>query len=235
MLQSILLQIQTVTVSDSTAAALSTVPAAESLSLLSILMKGGYLMIPILILSVAALAIFIERFLYIKNAGKTDEHMLETIKDKIKEGKLDDAKSICARSTGVTARVFEKALNRLGSPVRDIESIMENVSNIEVNRMEKNLGLLAAIAATAPMFGFLGTVVGMIKSFYNISIANDISIGIIAGGIYEKMITSASGLVVGVIAYMMYTYLNHRIDSVIAKLEDNSVDFLDTLYKPSRS
>ncbi len=234
MLQSILLQIQTVAVSDSTGVAAGA-PAAESLSLLSILMKGGYLMIPILILSVAALAIFIERFLYIKNAGKTDAHMLETIKDKIKEGKLDDAKSICARSTGVTARVFEKALNRLGSPVRDIESIMENVSNIEVNRMEKNLGLLAAIAATAPMFGFLGTVVGMIKSFYNISIANDISIGIIAGGIYEKMITSASGLVVGVIAYMMYTYLNHRIDSVIAKLEDNSVDFLDTLYKPSHS
>lgn len=232
MLQSILLQIQTTAVSEAEAV---TVPAAESLSLLSILMKGGLLMIPILILSVAALAIFIERFLYIKNAGKTDEHMLETIKDKINEGKLDDAKNICARSTGVTARVFEKALNRLGSPVRDIESIMESVSNIEVNRMEKNLSLLAAIAAIAPMFGFLGTVVGMIKSFYNISIANDISIGIIAGGIYEKMITSASGLVVGVIAYMMYTYLNHRIDSVIARLEDNSVDFLDTLYKPSRS
>jgi len=230
MLQSILLQLQTAEVSEP-----ATAVAQEDFSLLHILMMGGPIMIPILLLSIAALAIFIERFLYIKNAGKTDDRMLESIKDKIKEGKLDDAKAICARSTGVTARVFEKALNRLGSPVRDIESIMESVSNIEVNRMEKNLPLLSAIAAIAPMFGFLGTVAGMIKSFYAISIASNISIGIIAGGIYEKMITSASGLVVGVIAYMMYTYLNHRIDSVIATLEDNSVDFLDTLYKPANS
>ncbi|HSY61594.1 MAG TPA: MotA/TolQ/ExbB proton channel family protein [Cytophaga sp.] len=233
MLQSILLQLQTAEVSAPAAA--TTTEQAQDFSLLSILMMGGPIMIPILLLSIAALAIFIERFLYIKNASKTDDRMLESIKDKIKEGKLDEAKNICARSTGVTARVFEKALNRLGSPVRDIESIMESVSNIEVNRMEKNLPLLSAIAAIAPMFGFLGTVAGMIKSFYNISIASNISIGIIAGGIYEKMITSASGLVVGVLAYMMYTYLNHRIDSVIATLEDNSVDFLDTLYKPANS
>ena len=158
--------------------------------------------------------------------------MLESVKDKMKEGKLDEAKSLCSRTPGAIARVFEKALTRLGSPVRDIESIMENMSNIEVSRMEKNLGLLAAIASIAPMIGFLGTVVGMIRSFYNISIANDISIGIIAGGIYEKMITSASGLVVGVLAYIMYTYLNHKIDLVIADMEDNSIDFLDTLYKP---
>lgn len=233
MLQSILLQLQTAEVSE--AATATTTEPVQDFSLLSILMMGGPIMIPILLLSIAALAIFIERFLYIKNAGKIDDRMLESIKDKIKEGKLDDAKAICARSTGVTARVFEKALNRLGSPVRDIESIMESMSNIEVNRMEKNLPLLSAIAAIAPMFGFLGTVAGMIKSFYNISIASNISIGIIAGGIYEKMITSASGLVVGVIAYMMYTYLNHRIDSVIATLEDNAVDFLDTLYKPANS
>lgn len=234
MFQSILLQLQTSGVSEAAPAA-TTTEAQGELSLFSILTMGGPIMIPILLLSIAALAIFIERFLYIKNAGKIDERMLESIKEKIKEGKLEEAKNICARSTGVTARVFAKALNRLGSPVRDIESIMESMSNIEVNRMEKNLPLLSAIAAVAPMFGFLGTVAGMIKSFYNISIASNISIGIIAGGIYEKMITSASGLVVGVIAYMMYTYLNHRIDSVIATLEDNAVDFLDTLYHPANS
>ena len=229
MLLAVLLQIQSGTVE---AAAIAQPAAEESISMLSMLMKGGYLMIPILFFSVAAVAIFTERFLYIKKAGFSDKHMLESVKDKMKEGKLDEAKSLCSRTPGAIARVFEKALTRLGSPVRDIESIMENMSNIEVSRMEKNLGLLAAIASIAPMIGFLGTVVGMIRSFYNISIANDISIGIIAGGIYEKMITSASGLVVGVLAYIMYTYLNHKIDLVIADMEDNSIDFLDTLYKP---
>jgi biopolymer transport protein ExbB len=229
MLQSILLQIQSVAPLETAAK-----PEIEDLSILEILMKGGPIMIPIVFLSVAAVAIFIERFLYIKNASKVDPYMLESVKEKIKEGKLEEAKSICNMAPGSTARVFSKALNRLGSPIRDIESIMENMSTIEVNRMEKNLGLLAAIAAIAPMFGFLGTVVGMIKSFYNISIANDISIGIIAGGIYEKMVTSASGLLIGVLAYIMYTYLNHKIDRVVATLEDNSIDFLDTLYKPAR-
>ena len=229
MLQSIMLQIQSV-------ATVETPPAeATELSILDILMKGGYIMIPIVFLSIAAVAIFVERFLYIKNASKVDPYILESIKDKIHEGKLEEAKKICNQSPGATARVFSKALTRLGSPIRDIESVMENMSTIEVNRMEKNLGLLAAIAAIAPMFGFLGTVVGMIKSFYNISIANDISIGIIAGGIYEKMITSASGLLIGVLAYIMYTYLNHKIDSVVATLEDNSMDFLDTLYKPANA
>lgn len=227
MLQSIILQIQSV-------ATVETAPVeAAELSILDILMKGGYIMIPIVFLSIAALAIFVERFLYIKNASKVDPYILESIKDKIHEGKLEEAKKICNQAPGATARVFSKALTRLGSPIRDIESVMENMSTIEVNRMEKNLGLLAAIAAIAPMFGFLGTVVGMIKSFYNIAMANDISIGIIAGGIYEKMITSASGLLVGVFAYIMYTYLNHKIDSVVATLEDNSMDFLDTLYKPA--
>jgi len=224
-----MLQIQSV-------ATVETPPAeATELSILDILMKGGYIMIPIVFLSIAAVAIFVERFLYIKNASKVDPYILESIKDKIHEGKLEEAKKICNQSPGATARVFSKALTRLGSPIRDIESVMENMSTIEVNRMEKNLGLLAAIAAIAPMFGFLGTVVGMIKSFYNISIANDISIGIIAGGIYEKMITSASGLLIGVLAYIMYTYLNHKIDSVVATLEDNSMDFLDTLYKPANA
>lgn len=227
MLQSIILQIQSV-------ATVETAPVESAeLSILDILMKGGYIMIPIVFLSIAALAIFVERFLYIKNASKVDPYILESIKDKIHEGKLEEAKKICNQAQGATARVFSKALTRLGSPIRDIESVMENMSTIEVNRMEKNLGLLAAIAAIAPMFGFLGTVVGMIKSFYNIAMANDISIGIIAGGIYEKMITSASGLLVGVLAYIMYTYLNHKIDSVVATLEDNSMDFLDTLYKPA--
>ena len=230
MLHSIILQIQSVATIETPAA---TAAPMEELSMLDILMKGGYIMIPIVFLSVAALAIFVERYLYIKNASKVDPYILDSIKEKIKEGKLEEAKKICNQSTGSTSRVFSKALTRLGSPIRDIESVMENMSTIEVNRMEKNLGLLAAIAAIAPMFGFLGTVLGMIKSFYNISVANDISIGIIAGGIYEKMITSASGLLVGVFAYIMYTYLNHKIDRVVATLEDNSMDFLDTLYKPA--
>ncbi|MBC7451057.1 MAG: MotA/TolQ/ExbB proton channel family protein [Cytophagales bacterium] len=234
MLLSLFAQIQPVaTAVADTATVAATAATAEDISLLDMLFKGGYLMIPILLLSVAAVAIFFERYFYIKHVSKMDNDILETVKKKLSQGKLEEAKEICEASRSSVAKLYGKALNRIGSPVRDIESIMENMASLEVNRMEKNLGFLGAIAAVAPMVGFLGTVVGMIKSFYNISIANDISIGIIAGGIYEKMITSASGLIVGVLAYILYTFLTHKIDHVVLTMEENIIDFLDVLYKPS--
>lgn len=219
-------------VTDTTASA-AKAAATEGISFFDMLLKGGYVMIPLLLLSLLAVYLFIERYLYIQNAKREDQHFVNAIKEKLREGKVKDAISICQQKNNLAiARMLEKALNRIGSPVKDIESAIENMANIEINRMEKNLGLLGAIAAIAPMLGFLGTVLGMIKAFYNISIAQNISIGIIASGIYEKMVTSATGLTIGVLSYVFYTYLNSMIDRAISNLEETAIDFIDVLYKP---
>jgi len=228
MFHQILLQIQTATVTN------APVPEDSEMTLLDLFLKGGYLMIPILILSVIAVTIFVERLLYLRKAARKDSSLLRTLKSRIRDGRLDEARELCTVSDSVTGRILSKALNRLGMPVREIENSMQNAAAVEVARMEKKISLLAAIATIAPMFGFLGTVVGMIRSFYNISIANDISIGIIAGGIYEKMITSAYGLVVGVTAYIMYTSLNYMTDNIISDVESDIADFMEILYNPVR-
>jgi biopolymer transport protein ExbB len=220
---SLLLQVNTITET-----------AADGLSGSDLLLKGGYLMIPIILLSIYALYLFIERIIFIKQMGKTNDPVLEQIRDRIAQGKIDEAESLCKSSTNVIAKIYGKGLSRLGSPVRDIENVLENTANSEIGKMEKNIGTLSAIAAVAPMIGFLGTVVGMIRSFYNISVTNDISIGIIAGGIYEKMITSASGLLVGILAYIFVTLLNNMIGSTINKMEDSMMSFLDLLYTPHK-
>jgi len=205
----------------------------EQVSILGLLMKGGYVMIPILFLSVLSLYLFIERFLYISNAGKIDHSFLDRIKQKLNQGDVKGAIETCANQKTPVAHILSRGLIRLGSPVRDIESAIESTATVEVAKMEEKLSYLSLIAAIAPMFGFLGTVLGMIKAFYNISIADNISIGIIAGGIYEKMVTSASGLVVGIIAFIFYTILNNKIDKAVSNIEIVTTEFLDTLYKPS--
>ena len=227
----ILLQITTSAVADSTSA--SAGQPQEELTLISLLFKGGYVMIPLLLLSLFSVYLFVERWLYIKQASKVDERFLQDIKDKIGKGNVKEAIAQCEREKTPIARMLEKGLNRLGSPIRDIESAIENMANIQISNMEKNLGLLGAIAAIAPMIGFLGTVTGMIKAFYNISQANNISIGIIASGIYEKMVTSATGLIVGVVAHIFFTLLSNMIDRSIVKMEAAAIDFVDTLYKPA--
>ncbi len=208
-------------------------PATDAgLSVMELLWKGGPVMIPILLLSIIALALFIERLIYISKAGKLDSRLFEEVKRQLNTGDVTGALKICAGNPLPVARLLEKGLIRLGSPIRDIESGIETTARVEVYKMEKNLNILSAIAAIAPMFGFLGTVIGMIRAFYNISISDNISIGIIASGIYEKMITSASGLIVGVLAYIFYTYLNTMIDRAVHRLEITAIDFLDLLHKP---
>lgn len=202
------------------------------LSVMELLLKGGPVMIPIVLLSIVALALFIERLLYISKAGKLDDRLFAEVKKLLNNGDVSGALKICAGNPLPVARLLEKGVIRLGSPIRDIESGIETTARVEVYRMEKNLNILSAIAAIAPMFGFLGTVIGMIRAFYNISISDNISIGIIASGIYEKMITSASGLIVGVLAYIFYTYLNTMIDRAVNRLEITAIDFLDLLHKP---
>ncbi|MDJ1473582.1 MotA/TolQ/ExbB proton channel family protein [Cytophagaceae bacterium DM2B3-1] len=230
MFLTILLQVVT---GDTTAVATDSVTATtKELSLLDLLMKGGWIMLPIGILLFAAIYMFIERYLYIKSASKMDPDFLSKIRDRLRDEDIRGAQEVCQYSKTPIARMIGKGLSRIGSPIRDVESAIENTARVEIYQMEKNLGLLAAIAAIAPMFGFLGTVVGMIKAFFDISISDNISIGVISSGIYTKMVTSASGLIVGVLAHMLHTYLNNMIDRNVNKMEVTAIDFMDILYKP---
>jgi biopolymer transport protein ExbB len=190
-------------------------------------------MIPIFVLFFIALFLFIERYLYIRKTAKLDNTFLFSIREMLYSGNVQGAINYCKTSQFPIARLLEKGLNRLGSPIRDIETAIENTARVEIYNMEKNLGFLSAIAKIAPMFGFLGTVSGMIRTFHNISVANKIDISTIASGIYEKMVTSATGLMVGIIAYFFYTILTTMIDRAVNTMEITAIDFLDILHKPA--
>nr|MBP6094481.1 MotA/TolQ/ExbB proton channel family protein [Cytophagaceae bacterium] len=193
----------------------------------------GYVMYPILFLFTAALFLFIERYLYIRKTSRIDENFLHNINELLLAGNIQGAVTYCKNSKFPIANLLERGLGRLGSPIRDIEDAIENKAKLEIYNMEKNLGILSSIARIAPMFGFLGTVTGMIRTFHNISTSNKIEISTIASGIYEKMVTSASGLIVGIIAYVMYTLLTTMIDRSINKMEIVAMDFIDLLHKPA--
>lgn len=229
MLFTMFLQTALTTTADSASTAAA---ASTSISPLDLLMKGGFIMLPIGFLFVLALYLFFERYLYIRRTAKLDNNFLFTIREMLYNGNVAGALAFAKASNFPIARLLEKGINRLGSPIRDIENAIENTAKVEIYNMEKNLGLLSAIAAIAPMFGFLGTVTGMIRSFHDISLANDINIGIISSGIYEKMITSATGLIVGIIAHVFYTILMAMIDRNVNKMEVTAIDFMDILYKP---
>ncbi len=205
----------------------------EEFTVLSLLEKGGYVMYPILFLFTTALFLFIERYLYIRKTSRIDENFLHNINELLLAGNIQGAVTYCKNSKFPIANLLERGLGRLGSPIRDIEDAIENKAKLEIYNMEKNLGILSSIARIAPMFGFLGTVTGMIRTFHNISTSNKIEISTIASGIYEKMVTSASGLIVGIIAYVMYTLLTTMIDRSINKMEIVAMDFIDLLHKPA--
>ncbi len=190
-------------------------------------------MYPILFLFTAALFLFIERYLYIRKTSRIDENFLHNINELLLAGNIQGAVTYCKNSKFPIANLLERGLGRLGSPIRDIEDAIENKAKLEIYNMEKNLGILSSIARIAPMFGFLGTVTGMIRTFHNISTSNKIEISTIASGIYEKMVTSASGLIVGIIAYVMYTLLTTMIDRSVNKMEIVAMDFIDLLHKPA--
>lgn len=229
-MNSLFVLLQIVTDTSSVGSQVST--SGDELSLFNLLVKGGYVMIPILFLSVISVYLFVERYLYIKKSGRLDSYFLTHIDQQLKEGNIKGAIAYCDKSDYTIAKMLQKGLYRLGSPMRDIESAIEYMANVEIAKMEKNLSFLSAIAAIAPMLGFLGTVTGMIKSFHSISITDNISISIIAGGIYEKMVTSGAGLVVGIIAHILYVYLNNMIDRTITDMEMKTIEFMDILHKP---
>lgn len=229
----ILLQITQTIADSSQVTPLTGAPKTEeSISLLSLLFKGGPIMIPIGLLSIAALYIFFERFFTINKFSRIDMNFMNQIKDFVHHGNIDSAKSLAKNTNSPVARMIEKGVMRIGKPIREIEAAIENVGKLELYKMEKNLALLGVIAGIAPMFGFLGTIAGVIKIFYQISLENSLQIDTISGGLYVKMITSAAGLLVGILAYAGYHFLILRIDRVVNKMEMSAVDFIDLLEEP---
>ncbi len=224
MLQTILLQV------DSTATAAN----AQSINYLSLLLKGGVVIYPILFLLFMALFFIIERYLFIKAASNIDFGFLRSLKDNILRGDLRTAATLCKSTNLPIARILEKGITRIGRPVKDIESAMEIQSNLEVSKMEKNMGYLGLIAGIAPILGFIGTILGIIRIFYDIGTTGNFTIEIIANGLYEKMISSCSGLVVGLVGYIGYHGINMMIDKFGIHLQATVMDFLDTLNEPVR-
>jgi len=212
-------------------------PAAEefeTLSVFGLMLKGGIVMIPLAILSVVAIYIFIERYLAISRASKQEANFMNNIRDFILNGRVDSAKSLCKNNQSPIARMIEKGIVRIGRPLSDINAAIENVGKLEVSKLEKNIAVLATVSGAAPMLGFLGTVIGMVKAFYNMSMAgNNIDINLLAGGIYEAMITTIAGLVVGIIGYICYNVLVARIEKVVFMLEARATEFMDLLHEPA--
>jgi biopolymer transport protein ExbB len=232
---SILLQITT-TLTDTAAQAAASltppVPTESSMSLWDMASKGGPILYPIALLSILAFYIFFERFFVIMKFSRLDQNFMNQIRDQVHQGNIPAARSLCKATDSPIARMIDKGLARLGKPIRDIESAIENQGKLEVFLMEKNMGFLGTIAGIAPMFGFLGTIFGVIKIFYQISLQSSLEIDTISGGLYVKMISSGAGLLVGMIAYSFYHYLMQRIDRVINKMEISAVQFVDLLEEP---
>lgn len=209
-------------------------PKEVTLSLLDMIMKGGYVMIPIGILSLITIYVMIERYITIKKASRIEHNFMNNIKEFVLSGNIDSAKSLCKNSTSPQARMIEKGISRIGNPLKEIEAAIENVGKLEIYKLEKNVSILAIIAGIAPMLGFVGTILGVIKIFYNISLADNISIGLISGGLYEKMVTSAAGLVVGIFSFICFHFLNIMIDKIVHQMESNSIEFIDLLQEKTK-
>jgi biopolymer transport protein ExbB len=222
-------------VQDTTRAVAQTPAVTEtSTSLWEMLLKGGPVMIPLAIFLVVAIYIIIERLIVINRSAKVPHNFMNNIRDFILSGNIDSARAVCKTTNAPVARMIEKGINRIGRPLADIEKSIENVGKLEVSKLEKNLNFLGIIAGIAPMLGFIGTILGVIRIFYNIAQAGTIEVRYVADGLYEKMVSSASGLIVGIIAYAAYHYLSALVDKVVFKMESTSVDFIDVLQEPSK-
>lgn len=226
-----LLQISVGTPAADTLATTSNPPIPD-MPLWEIVQSGGPIMIPIALLSVIAVFIFFERYFTISKRGKIDMNFMHQIRDHVHNGNIEAARTLCNNTNTPVAAMIEKGIMRLGKPIRDIETAIENVGKLEIYKMERYLNILGVIAAIAPMFGFLGTIFGVIKIFYQIALQNSLDLGVISGGLYVKMVTSAAGLTVGIMAYVLYHILTGMIDRVVNKMEINAVEFIDLLEEP---
>lgn len=209
-------------------------PAAPELHFIDLLFKGGWVMVPLALLAFLGLVIFVERYITIRKASKTESNLMLQIKQYIHEGRLDNAIALCKNNNSPLARMLEKGLKRIGRPIKDIEAAIENNGKLEVSKLEKNIGILGIIAGIAPMLGFVGTIVGVITIFHDVSIKGAIEIGTISGGLYTKMITSATGLIIGIIAYVLYHILNMMVERIILRMETDAIEFIDLLEEPGK-
>lgn len=202
----------------------------RDLSILELASKGGWIMIVLAILSVIAIYIFVERFIAIQRAGKDDKLFMDRIRDYIKSGDVKSAINFCRVTNTASARIIERGISRIGKPAAEIQSAIENTGNLEIAIMEKRMPILATIAGGAPMIGFLGTVIGMVEAFWQMSNAGgNIDISLLSSGIYQAMITTVGGLIVGIVALFAYNYLVAKIDGVVNEIEAKSLTFMDIM------
>lgn len=209
-------------------------PVAETFRVWDLLQKGGFLMYPLYALFIATIYVFAERLIAIRRASRIDDNFMNIIRDNIITGNVSAARSLAKNTDNPVARIIDKGMQRIGKPIDAIEKSMENVGNLELYKMERNLSILSLVYGIAPMIGFLGTIFGMLQLFYNINLTGDFTPASIAGGIYTKMVTSASGLIIGLLAYLAYNFLNTQINKTINKMEAASSEFIDILQEPTR-
>lgn len=216
-------------------AGIAQVAESEQMNLLTMAAKGGWIMIVLAILSLICFYIFFERIYVIRKASKDVPDFIDKIKADILSGNIKGALEYCQSVNTPAARMIEKGINRLGRPVNDVQAAIENVGNLEVSKLEKGLNFMATIAGGAPMIGFLGTVTGMVRAFYEMANAgNNVDITLLSGGIYEAMITTIGGLVVGIIAMFAYNYLVSLIDGIVNNMESKTMAFMDLLNEPAK-
>ncbi|MBL7932971.1 MAG: MotA/TolQ/ExbB proton channel family protein [Bacteroidia bacterium] len=224
--------------SNNVVSGIQTTPATEitetKISLMEMIMKGGPIMIPLAILLLIALYIFIERLLIIGKAMKRNDNLVLSLKEMIHSGNISNAVAMCKNMNTPESAMIEQGVKRIGQPVEEIRSAMDKSGSNEIGKLERNMNVLNIIGRIAPMFGFIGTIIGVITIFYDISLAKTVEIEIISKGLYQKMITSAGGLVVGVLAFVCYHWLNARIDRLAHRMEDTQIKFLDMLNEPSK-
>lgn len=211
-----------------------TAPTEAEINVIDLAFKGGWIMVVLLLLSLMACYIFIQRLMVIRRAGKEDETFMNRIKDYIHEGKVDSALNLCRSTNTPSARMIEKGITRLGRPMNDVLVAIENVGNLEIAKLEKGFPLIATTVAGAPMLGFLGTVTGMVRAFFDMANAGtNVDVTLLSGGIYEALVTTVGGLVVGIITLFAYNYLVSQVDNVVNKMEARTMEFMDLLNEPA--
>ena len=207
---------------------------AQSLSVWDLTLKGGWLMIPLALLLLVSIYIFFERLFATSRVTKADDNFMQQIKNLIQSGKIDEAKQLCETTNTPYSRMIEKGVSRIGRPMNDVLVAIENVGNMEIAKMEKGFNWLATTAAGAPMIGFLGTVTGMVRAFYQLASAGQNSnVSLLASGIYEALVTTVAGLVVGILALFAYNYLTSRVNKIMTRLERSTMEFMDLLNEPA--
>lgn len=212
-----------------------TTPTAppDTITILDLISYGGWgIMIPLAIMSLVTVYITIERIMALAKANASDKDLMDRVKDHVHDGKIESALNVCATAGTPSARMVQKGLQRMGKPTKEIESAMETVGQLEMAKYERGVGLLSLVAKLAPMFGFIGTIIGVIKIFYDISLTDNISIGVISSGLYQKMVTSAAGLIVGIIAFACFFIVSTMLNRLETRLNGTALAFMDMLQEP---